>query len=329
MTSRILVTGGMGFIGSHVCQKLVNSGENVAIIDNVSQDTVEFLKKIRMPHIPDEKIKFISGDITDFAFVFDVLKKTRIKRIIHLAAVTFIPTAIQEPSLTFHLNTMGSFNLLEAFRILNLEKFVYISTSSVYGDFEYSPVDENHPLKPKDIYGATKAAAEIITNSYNKTYGAPTTIVRTSSVYGPGDMEKRVVKSFIENALLGKPMQLQGGGTQRRDFSYVKDVAEGIILALNSGGGKGETFNITGGKDYSIKEMAQFVQKYIPNTELQETEARGMDIKRGQLDISKAKNLLNYNPKYDLETGIKEYIGWMVNTYFPASDLKPINKPLI
>jgi len=323
----ILVTGGAGFIGSHVCRKLLERGENVAVFDNFSQGRLDTIKSIRMPDMQDQ-VEFINGDITNFPAVFEALRKHDVRKIVHTAAITFIPTAISNPSMTFNINTAGSFNLLEAARILDLEKFVYVSTSSTYGDFQYTPADEKHPLEPKDIYGATKAAADRLAASYHKTYGMPVSIVRTSSVYGPGDMEKRVVKNFVENALQGKPLELQGGGEQRRDFSYVKDVAEGIMLSAMSEKADGEVFNITGGTDHSIAEVAELIMELVPGTEIIKTEGRKVDINRGKLDISKAKEFLGYEPAYDLRKGITEYMQWVAGTYAPAFNMEIKNRPV-
>lgn len=323
----VLVTGGLGFIGSHVCRKLVGEGENVVVFDSLRQGQGEFLKKIRMPDFYD-KVKFVNGDITDFAHLFETLKKYQNEKIIHTAAITFIPTAVENPSLTFKINTIGTFNLLEAARILDLKKFVYISTSSTYGDFQYTPADEKHPLEPKDIYGATKAAADRIAISYYRTYGLPVSVLRTSSVYGPGDLEKRVVKNFVENALTGKELEIHGGGNQRRDFSYVKDVAGGMVLALKSEKSNGEVFNITGGTDHTIRGLTEVVKKFIPNTQVRDVGARKVDINRGQLDIKKARELLGYDPRFNLEEGVKDYIKWMIEVYMPYFKLEVKNKPV-
>lgn len=322
----VLVTGGAGFIGSHICRELVNSGEKVVIMDNFSQGQLDLVKKLRIPDIAD-KVSFVRGDITDFPNIIETLKKHEIEKIVHTAAITFIPTAIENPSLTFKVNTVGSFNLLEAARILDLKKFVYISTASTYGDFQYTPADENHPLEPKDVYGATKAAADRLSMSYFKTYGLPVSVVRTSSVYGPGDLERRVIKNFVENALQGIPLQLQGGGTQRRDFSYVKDVARGISYALLKDGSIGEVFNITGGTDFSIKEAADIIKEFVPSAEVKETGARSVDINRGKLDISKAKKVLGYSPKYGIREGIEDYMKWVLEVYAPMFKLSIKNKP--
>ena len=319
----IMVTGGAGFIGSHVVQKLIEHGDDVIIYDNLRQGDIDLLKKLRFPNSEPE---IVLGDITDFAHVFQTIKRYNVKKIIHTAAISFIPTAVEKPSLTFNVNVVGTFNLLEAGRILDLEKFVYISSASTYGDFQYEPVDERHPLEAKDIYGATKAAADRIAMSYYRTYGMPVTVIRTTSVYGPGDLERRVVRDFIERALLGKPLDLHGGGEQRRDFTYVKDVAKALILALNSEKANGEAFNISGGKDYSIKELAMIVKEFIPDAEIIVTEARRIDKKMGRLDISKALKILGYKPEYDLRVGVKETIEWFLDVYFPVFGLRPRRK---
>ena len=316
----ILVTGGAGFIGSHVVQGLMEDGEDVVIYDNLRQGEVELLKELRFPNSEPE---IVLGDITDFAHLFQTLKQYEVEKIIHTAAISFIPTAVKNPSLTFNVNTVGTFNLLEAGRILDLKKFVYISSASTYGDFQYEPVDERHPLEAKDIYGATKAAADRIAMSYYRTYRMPVTVIRTTSVYGPGDLEKRVVRDFIEKAILGIPLDLHGGGEQRRDFTYVKDVTKALILALNSRNASGEAFNISGGKDYSIRELAMIIKEFIPDAELVVTEARKIDKKMGRLDISKARKLLSYEPEYDLREGVRETIKWFLDVYCPTFGIEP------
>ena len=187
----ILVTGGAGFIGSHVVNKLIQEGVDVIIYDKLQHSDVKQLKELRFPDIEP---KIVSGDITDFEHVFQTLKKYEVDKIINTAAITVIPTAVKNPSLAFNVNTAGTFNLLEAGRILDIEKFVHISSASAYGDYQYVPVDEKHPLDAKDIYGATKAAADRIAMSYYRTYDIPVTVIRTTAVYGPGDL--RMMKLF-------------------------------------------------------------------------------------------------------------------------------------
>lgn len=322
----ILVTGGAGFIGSHIVRGLIQEGADVIIYDTLQQGNVELLKKLRFP---DTEPKIVLGDITDFARVFQTLKKYEVKKIIHAAAITVIPTAVENPSLAFNVNTVGTFNLLEAGRILDLEKFVHISSASAYGDYQYTPVDEKHPLDAKDIYGATKAAADRIAMSYYRTYDIPVTIIRTTAVYGPGDLENRVVKQFVEKALEGISLDLHGGGEQRRDFTYVKDVAKALILALNSYKANGVVFNISSMPDYTIKELAEIIREFIPDTKVEVIGARGIDTRKGKFDTSKAKNVLGYVNEYDLRRGVKETIKWFLDVYCPVFGIEQKNKVVL
>jgi UDP-glucose 4-epimerase len=322
----ILVTGGAGFIGSHVVRGLIQEGADVIIYDTLQNGNVELLKKLRFP---DTEPKIVLGDITDFARVFQTLKKYEVKNIIHAAAITVIPTAVENPRLAFNVNTVGTFNLLEAGRIIGLEKFVHISSASAYGDYQYIPVDEKHPLDAKDIYGATKAAADRIAMSYYRTYDLPVTIIRTTAVYGPGDLENRVVKQFVEKALKGISLDLQGGGEQRRDFTYVKDVAKALILALNSHKANGEVFNISSKPDYTIKELAAIIREFFPDTKVEVTGARGIDTRKGKFETSKAKKVLGYVNEYDLRRGVKETIKWFLDIYCPVFGIEPKNRVVL
>lgn len=322
-----LVTGGIGFIGSHVCRGLLEHGDDVVVYTKFGKGGHDFLKRLRMPDIAGD-VKFIEGDITDFGRVLRALKGNRVESIIHTAAIAFVPSAIENPGLAFRVNTMGTLNLLEAARMMNIGRVVHISTSLVYGDLRYDPADEDHPLEPKDIYGATKAASENIAMGYYRTYGLPVSIVRASSVYGPGDLENRVVKSFIDNALQGKPLELHGGGAQRRDFSYVKDVAKGILLALKSEKAGGEVFNIGSGRDYSIRELADIIKGFVPGARSREAGARMQDAGGGRLDISKARKVLGYTAEYDLRKGVRECIKWAVDCA-PMLGLRIVNRPAL
>ena len=323
----VLVTGGAGFIGAHLCRNLLADGHKVVVLDGMNAQQLQTATELRMPDIKD-KVTLVSGDICNFPFIFETLRAHDVQEIIHTAAITFVPTAIKNPSLTFKVNVEGSFNLLEAARILDLKRFLYISTSSVYGDFQTDLVNETHPLEPKDIYGATKLAADRLTLSYFKTYGLPASIVRTTSVYGPGDLENRAAKIFIENALLGKDITLEGGGAQKRSFSYVKDVARGINLMFASRL-NGEVVHIAGNQDYTIRELADVIARHIPHTRFVDTPARQIDVNRGRLDISKAKKLLGYVPEFTLEKGITDYVRWMAQTYFPFFKMEMKNKPVV
>lgn len=323
----IMVTGGLGFIGSHICRYLLDKGQEVVILDDANAEQVKVAKTLRISDIAD-RLKIVSGSICNFPELFQIMKENNVDKVIHTAAIIAVPVAVAKPCLAFKVNVEGTFNILEAARILNLEKVLYVSTASVYGDFQVPVVKEDHPLEPKDIYGATKLAADRIAISYNRTYGMNTAVARTTAVYGPGGIENNAAKIFIESALTGKEIRLEGGGTQLRDFSYVKDVARGISMALLSDRTTGDVVHIANGGSHTVKELAELVAKFIPGTRIVDAPQRKIAVDRGQLDISKARDLLGFIPEYGLEQGVNEYVKWMHGTYAPFFGLAVKNRPV-
>jgi UDP-glucose 4-epimerase len=315
----------MGFIGSHIVRALMSQKQDVLVFDLLTGERLLTAKGLRFPGI--EEPALVQGDLCDFKEVRDAVGKNGIDKVIHTAAVSFIPDALSNPYKTFEVNFTGTLNVLEAARVYDLDRIVFISTSSVYGEIQYVPVDERHPLVPKEIYGCSKLAAEKVVDAYAKSYGLKTTIIRPTNVYGPGDLYNRVVKIFIENALSDKPLNLQGGGLQRRDFTYVEDTVSGVLAALENDRAVGEVFNISYGEDRSIREVAEVIGEFIPGTRVEVTPGRKVDIQKRRLDTSKAREVLGYNPVFNLESGVKGYIRWTVETYFPFLGLKVKNRP--
>jgi UDP-glucose 4-epimerase len=202
----------------------------------------------------------------------------------------------------------GTITALESIDVVNsIKRFIYASSSFVYGNFNYDPADENHPTMPIDLYGGTKLSGEILTKIYGKKLGREYVIIRPSAVYGPTDCNRRVSQIFIECALNKKPLILENGGEGKVDFTYVEDTAHGFVLACFSPKAKNETFNITRGEGRSIKEYAQILKKMVPGLKTQSTKSKVVRPNRGALDISKAKKLIGYQPKYPLEKGLKKY----------------------
>ena len=177
----------------------------------------------------------------------------------------------------------------------------------VYGDWEKSEADEEHPLNPKDIYGTMKLAGEIVTRGLSECYQIRSTIIRPSAVYGPYDMNRRVSQIFLQKAINNEVIDVHGVD-EKLDFSYVKDVAEGIALAATQEGGIDEVFNITGGQAYTLLDFVGILKRHFPNLSYNVMERDEKRPRRGKLSIAKAGSLLGYRPKYDLERGIKEYL---------------------
>jgi nucleoside-diphosphate-sugar epimerase len=313
---KVLITGGAGFIGYYITKELISSGDEVIIYDSFlnyidpAQSKYQDYLKLRLKEIKN-KVDLVKGDIRDKDIFLQELKKYKPEAIINLAALPISTVSNKYSEEAFEINLKGAVNVLESIRKVNfVDRFVHASSSMVYGDFEYIPADERHPLNPMDVYGGTKLASEILAKVYNKQYGINYTIIRPSTVYGPTDANRRVTQIFVENALTNKPLVLHNGGQSKLDFSYVEDVAHGFVLALKSKNAVNEVFNITNGQGRSLKELAEIIKKIVPDVEIKYKESPKDEKRpeRGTLDISKAKKLLNYGPKYSLEEGMEKYV---------------------
>jgi len=313
--SKVLITGGAGFIGSYVCRRLLEMDHEVVAYDafvhyiSPLKSILKNYTELRFQGIADQ-IDFRRGDTRDKAHLRRVILETRPDRILHLAALPIadLSNRHSEEALTSILE--GAVNVLEVLRDVDfVDRFVYISSSMIYGDFEVVPAPEDHPKRPKDIYGGTKYAGEVMTETYSRRYEIPYSIIRPSAVYGPYDVNRRVSQIFVENALLGKPITLFGGGFQALDFTYVEDVTEGIIKVMFHENAEGEAFNITYGQGYTLRELADILLAQCPELEVKIVEEEDVfRPKRGALSIEKAKKIVGYDPQVSLEEGIKRYL---------------------
>jgi UDP-glucose 4-epimerase len=313
--SKILITGGAGFIGSYVCRRLLDMGHEVVVYDafvhyiSPLKSILKEYTELRFQGIADQ-IDFRRGDTRDKSHLRRVIMDTRPDRILHLAALPIadLSNRHSEEALTSILE--GAVNVLEVLRDVDfVDRFVYISSSMIYGDFEVIPAPEDHPKRPKDIYGGTKYAGEVMTETYSRRYEIPYSIIRPSAVYGPYDVNRRVSQIFVENALLGKPITLFGGGLQTLDFTYIEDVTEGMIKVMFHENAEGEAFNITYGRGYTLQELADILLTQCPDLEVKIVEEEDVfRPKRGALSIEKAKKMVGYDPQISLEEGIKRYL---------------------
>lgn len=314
--AKVMITGGIGFIGANIARELLEKGHEVAIYDSYIQyvspldSLYQIYLKERFKGIR-EKIVIERGDTRDRDNVTKFMRTHRPDRVIHLAALPIADLSNLNTEEALSTILVGAVNVLEAVRAVDfVQRFVYTSSSMIYGDFTAEAVSEDHPKKPKEIYGGTKYAGEILTESFGRRFGVPYTIIRPSAAYGPTDINRRVTEIFLENAMAGKKLVLHGGGTTRLDFTHVKDAAHGFVLATFADEAKNEIFNITRGEGRSLKEYADILRKFFPNLETVEEPADIYRPKRGTLDISKARKLLGYEPAYSLEDGIADYVAF-------------------
>ena len=245
-----LVTGGAGFIGSHLVDHLIKKKYNVTIIDDLSAGNLDNLKQVK------DKINFVKGDIANPSLIKDIFQEN-FDYIFHVAANASVPTSVDRPRLDFNSNAIGTFNLLEASRNSGIKKFIYASTAAVYGEPQYTPIDENHPLAPISPYGASKLAGEACGFSFASSYGIRFTALRIFNCIGPRQ-PRYVIFDFLNKLLRNKDeLEILGTGENVRDFIYVADICEAFIQSAEKKITDGEAYSVGTSKSVTITQLAQ------------------------------------------------------------------------
>ncbi|RJQ35645.1 SDR family oxidoreductase [Candidatus Parcubacteria bacterium] len=305
----VLVTGGAGFIGSNIAAELLNRGYQVKVLDNLSTGHLKNLDLIK------DKIKFIQGDINDFALLEKEL--SGVDFILHQAALPSVPRSIESPLSSHFNNSTGLVNLLEAARHAGVKRVVCASSSSVYGNAPEKYKSENLPNVPLSPYAVAKMMGEHYCRVFSELYGLETVSLRYFNVFGPHQDPQSdyaaVIPLFIKAILKDKQPNIFGDGSQSRDFTYVQNNVEANILAMTSTKvGRGEAINIACGQSYTLLELVENINKTLDKN-IQPTFApeRAGDIKHSLADITKAKELLGYEPKIDFAAGIEKTIAWV------------------
>ncbi len=327
---KMLVTGGAGFIGRWVVEKLLREGHQVICLDNLSngrkENITEFIHK---------DFTFIEGDIKDEALLDEIFNCNKFDIIYHLAASINVQDSIDDPRTTFYNDTVGTFNILERAKLqmfgknskmdgdewildptesTYLCKLVFMSTCMVYDKSNDSGIDENHPTKPISPYGASKIAAENMILSYYHSYKMPTVVIRPFNTYGPFQKtggEGGVVAIFIKNALKGIDINIYGSGNQTRDLLYVKDCARFVVMAGFNSEVNGQIINAGTARDITINELADLISKgrcdikYVKHIHPQS------EIMKLLCNYDKVKKFIGWEPVYTLEQGIEETEAWI------------------
>lgn len=300
---KVLVTGGAGFIGSHLAGELAKENE-VIIIDDLSTGRLENISEL----IQKENVTFIKGSITDYDLLNESFKD--IDFVFHLAALASVPESIKDPMASNSVNINGTLNVLMAARDNGIKKVIYTSSCAVYGDTEIMPVPETSPLNPKSPYAVAKLTGEYYCNVFRDLFNLPVISLRYFNVYGPRQNPMSeyaaVVPKFISNVMKNKPPIIFGDGLQTRDFVFVKDVVRANILAALSK--ESGSFNIGSGVSTSIVGLAEtIIMVFGKDIEPVHKEARDGEIRNSMADISKAR-ALGYAPEYSLEKGLTETV---------------------
>ncbi|OGV95713.1 Vi polysaccharide biosynthesis protein VipB/TviC [Microgenomates group bacterium RBG_16_45_19] len=302
-----LVTGGAGFIGSHIVDELVEKGIGVRVLDNLTTGTLENLRN------QIDKIEFIEGDIRDVATVKRAMNGVDV--VLHQAAMVSVPLSIDKPKETTECNLNGTLHLLMAAREAGVRRFVYASSCAVYGNDPILPKVEDQPPAPLSAYAASKLAAEYYCQVYHRVYGLETVCLRYFNVFGPRQDPlspyAAVIPKFITLALAKKPLVVYGDGEQGRDFSFVENVVQANLLACNTVGAVGETFNIGCGEEMSINQLVEKLKEIIKtDINVRYSDPNTGDIKHSVASIEKAQRLLGYTPTTTLIDGLHRTIEW-------------------
>lgn len=317
---RISLVGGAGFIGHNLAITLDNSGHDVQIIDHLGYNNVVHHRAdpLRMSFL-NERFDFLDSmlvplytvDGRDATGLFQALSRFEPDVIVHLSAISSAVNARATPGLAFDLQLTTLNNILDYTQIHPISQVMFMSSSTVYGNFEGDSVDEQTRPRPFGIYATAKFMGERLLRTYNDQYGLGTTIIRPSALYGERCVSSRVSQQFLERALSGEELYLEGGGEGRLDFTYIEDLTQGMLLAIEQHVPETrETFNLTYGNARTIKDLATEVQKVVPEAKLVETKADRNKPVRGTLSNAKARQLLGFKPQFSLEVGYPRYADW-------------------
>jgi UDP-glucose 4-epimerase len=298
MRSVVLVTGGSGFIGSHVVDRLLAAGFRPRILDRVPS-----------PWHDPRSVDTVIGDVGRMEDLHRALRGCT--AVCHLAAAADVGAVHAHPLWATELNGGGTLNVLEAAREAGVRRIVYASTVWVYSDVEGDRVDEDSPLvHPSHLYTAGKLAGELYCRSYAELYGLEPTILRFGIPYGPRARPAAVIPRFVERAMRGEPLTIAGTGDQERSFVYVEDLADGMVRAL-APHAAGRTYNLGGSETTTIRRLAETVGEVVGHTEIVHVEGRAGDLRGAQVDSGRAERELGWRADTTLEDGIRRYVAWL------------------
>ena len=310
--TRILVTGGAGFIGSHIADRLLKEGFEVTVIDNLDTGRLENIAN----HQDKKEFNFIKGDIRDFNLVKETMQD--MDAVFHEAALASVTLSVEKPLLTNDINVTGTLNVLKAASDLHVKRFIFASSAAVYGNAVSPLKREDMTTNPTSPYGVSKLAAEVYVRLFCKVYGLETVALRYFNVYGPKqrfDIQCAyggAITIFTNRLLRNKPPLIYGDGEQTRDFVYIQDVVEANMLALKSRDAAGEVFNVGTGTNVSVNQVANTLKEIMDRKDLETiyADSRPTDIRHGYADITKAQKILGYNPRFSFKEGLTELVNW-------------------
>lgn len=322
---RIALVGGAGFIGHNLALELKKRGAEPHVVDSLQVNNLGAFtnlddgspNKQLYIHLINERLTLLREanialhilDARDYHALSRCLTAIKPQVVVQLAAIAHANRANKDPYSTFDHSLRTLENALDASREV-AQQFIFMSSSMVYGNFDDEAVTEDTVCNPLGIYGALKYAGEKMVIAYNQVFALPYTIVRPSALYGERCVSRRVGQAFIENVLRGMPLTINGDGSDKLDFTYIRDLVEGLILSMTRPEAKNQIFNLTYGGARSINQMAAIIREHFPQTEIKYNPRDKLMPERGTLSVEKARRLLGYAPAYPLERGFVGYVDW-------------------
>ncbi len=316
MESPIFLTGGAGFIGSHLVDKLLEKNLEIIVIDDFNDFYDPKIKRKNVErHLKNKNYKLYEGDICNLEFLEKIFKKYPFSIIVHLAARAGVRPSLKDPLLYEKVNGIGTLNLLECAKNYNIKNFIFASSSSVYGINSKVPFSEDDPIeKPISPYASTKRANELMCYTYHHLYGINITSLRFFTVYGPRQRPEMAIYKFTNLIYHKKPIPIFGDGSAKRDFTYIDDIIEGLLSSMVKCY-PFEIINLGESKTIELIELVNLIEKNLGRKAIINfLPSEPGDVPITYADISKAKKLLDYNPKFPIEEGIKEFTKWFIKT---------------
>jgi len=314
LSNSVLVTGGAGFIGSHLCQRLLSTDQRVICLDNFNDFYDPAVKRENIAGIlSHDGFSLNEGDIRDAELVEKVFTTEKPHSVVHLAAMAGVRPSIEQPLLYNDVNLFGTGVILEAARRHSVSNFIFGSSSSVYGAQEKVPFSEKDPVsRPISPYAATKAAGEMLCYTYHRLFGLPVTCLRFFTVYGPRQRPEMAIHLFARKIMDGEPITVFGDGGSRRDYTYIDDILDGIVKSL-ANSHDFEIFNLGESRTVSLRELISLLEKSLGKSALiQEEPEQPGDVPITYADISHARKTLNYDPNIPVEQGIDLFVQWLL-----------------
>lgn len=311
---RVLITGGAGFIGSHLVDRLLaEETEQITVIDDFNDFYDPAIKRSNIAeHLRDARYKLVEADIRDSTALQQALDRSEFDCIVHLAARAGVRPSLSQPQLYNETNINGTLNLLELARRQGIKQFVFGSSSSVYGINAHVPFSEDDPIRqPISPYAATKGAGELLCHTYSHLYGLRCVCLRFFTVYGPRQRPDLAIHKFAKLISEGKPIPVFGDGTTRRDYTYIDDIIEGVIAAMQYNLSQFDVFNLGESRTVELQELISLLEKELDMRAIIDRQPpQPGDVPVTFADISKSAALLYYEPKTQIEDGLHRFIDW-------------------